>query len=603
MYYRRLKKSSSPNHRSSRQPRIQQTTVVMPVAALPMVNLHSSTEEEFESFLTFPGVESSYNVLPERREPPNSHHRQRPPPWVKLDQALRKEELPAEEAEGMKETEDREQKKMSPEPGDRGRLPGQGQRSRAEQRPGEEGRQARPHGNTAREVEEEEEEEETRGVLRVLSQLPAGAPPRRRPALPSGCSLSYRTISCNDADLAQIPPLAAPEVTSLELAGNSITSIPDEAFNGLPNLERLDLSKNSITSSGIGPEAFKHLKKLVHLNMNGNSLAELPPELPPTLEELRVSENKLRAIDEERLSGLSRLVTLELEGNNLSETNLNPLAFRPLKSLSYLRLGRNRFRIIPQGLPASIEAAAKTGSGKTLAFLIPAVELIVKLKFMPRNGTGVLILSPTRELAMQTFGVLKELMTHHVHTYGLIMGGSNRSAEAQKLANGINIIVATPGRLLDHMQNTPGFMYKNLQCLVIDEADRILDVGFEEELKQIIKLLPTRRQTMLFSATQTQRVEDLVRISQKKEPLYVGVDDDKTNATVDGLEQGYVVCVPPFVDLNVNSNEGKLKKRGGGGGFGYQKPKKVEKSKIFKQEVFRRQAVLSLKTILPPSGA
>nr|XP_044625200.1 ATP-dependent RNA helicase DDX18-like [Equus asinus] len=137
-------------------------------------------------------------------------------------------------------------------------------------------------------------------------------------------------------------------------------------------------------------------------------------------------------------------------------------------------------------------AAAKTGSGKTLAFLVPAVELIVKLKFMPRNGTGVLILSPTRELAMKTFGVLKELMTHHIHTYGLIMGGSNRSAEAQKLANGINIIVATPGRLLDHMQNTPGFMYKNLRCLVIDEADRILDVGFEEELKQIIKLLPSK---------------------------------------------------------------------------------------------------------------
>ncbi|XP_053141077.1 ATP-dependent RNA helicase DDX18 isoform X1 [Hemicordylus capensis] len=189
-----------------------------------------------------------------------------------------------------------------------------------------------------------------------------------------------------------------------------------------------------------------------------------------------------------------------------------------------------------------ILAAAKTGSGKTLAFLIPAIELIYKLKFMPRNGTGVLILSPTRELAMQTYGVLKELMTHHVHTYGLIMGGSNRSAEAQKLANGINIIVATPGRLLDHMQNTPGFMYKNLQCLVIDEADRILEVGFEEEMKQIIKLLPKRRQTMLFSATQTRKVEDLAKISLKKEPLYVGVDDNKEAATVDGLEQGYVVC-------------------------------------------------------------
>ncbi|XP_056391088.1 ATP-dependent RNA helicase DDX18 [Hyla sarda] len=187
-------------------------------------------------------------------------------------------------------------------------------------------------------------------------------------------------------------------------------------------------------------------------------------------------------------------------------------------------------------------AAARTGSGKTLAFLIPAIELVYKLKFMPRNGTGVLILSPTRELAMQTYGVLKELMEHHVHTYGLIMGGSNRSAEAQKLANGVNIVVATPGRLLDHMQNTPGFLYKNLQCLVIDEADRILEVGFEQEMKQIINLLPKRRQTMLFSATQTRKVEDLARISLKKEPLYVGVDDNKDTATVDGLEQGYVVC-------------------------------------------------------------
>lgn len=187
-------------------------------------------------------------------------------------------------------------------------------------------------------------------------------------------------------------------------------------------------------------------------------------------------------------------------------------------------------------------AAAKTGSGKTLAFLIPAIELIYKLRFMPRNGTGVVILSPTRELAMQTYGVIKELMTHHVHTFGLIMGGSNRSAEAQRLANGVNIVVATPGRLLDHLQNTPAFMYKNLQCLIIDEADRILEVGFEEELKQIIKLLPKRRQSMLFSATQTRKVEDLARISLKKEPLYVGVDDDQEAATVDGLEQGYVVC-------------------------------------------------------------
>lgn len=82
------------------------------------------------------------------------------------------------------------------------------------------------------------------------------------------------------------------------------------------------------------------------------------------------------------------------------------------------------------------------------------------------TGTGVVILSPTRELAMQTYGVLKELMTHHVHTYGLIMGGSNRSAEAQKLANGVNILVATPGRLLDHLQASAEDFY------LPDVADR-----------------------------------------------------------------------------------------------------------------------------------
>lgn len=168
--------------------------------------------------------------------------------------------------------------------------------------------------------------------------------------------------------------------------------------------------------------------------------------------------------------------------------------------------------------------SAKTGSGKTLAFLLPVVELMYKLKFMPRNGTGAIIISPTRELSMQTFGVLQELLKYHHHTYGLIIGGSNRKEEAKKLAKGINILVATPGRLLDHLQvkylkmkesiqfsenmnpfkssssflntkknqNTSDFLFKNLQCLIIDEADCILNIGFEEEMKQILKILPSK---------------------------------------------------------------------------------------------------------------
>jgi ATP-dependent RNA helicase DDX18/HAS1 len=150
--------------------------------------------------------------------------------------------------------------------------------------------------------------------------------------------------------------------------------------------------------------------------------------------------------------------------------------------------------------------------------------------------------SPTRELALQIFGVARELMEHHSQTFGIVIGGANRRAEAEKLVKGVNLLVATPGRLLDHLQNTQGFIFKNLRTLVIDEADRILEVGFEDEMRQIIKMLPKEnRQTMLFSATQTTKVEDLARISLRPGPLYINVDYRKEHSTVDTLEQGYVI--------------------------------------------------------------
>jgi len=224
------------------------------------------------------------------------------------------------------------------------------------------------------------------------------------------------------------------------------------------------------------------------------------------------------------------------------EGKVSAHSLKAIKEMGYTHMTEIQAQSIPPLLEGrDILAAARTGSGKTLGFLIPAIELIYKLKFMPRNGTGVMILSPTRELAMQTFGVLRELMQFHSHTFGLIMGGADRKTEAAKLSKGVNILVATPGRLLDHMQNCPDFLFKNVQCLVIDEADRILDIGFEEEMKQIIRLLPKKRQTMMFSATQTRKTEDLARISLKGEPLYVGVDDKESEATNSALEQGFVV--------------------------------------------------------------
>lgn len=174
------------------------------------------------------------------------------------------------------------------------------------------------------------------------------------------------------------------------------------------------------------------------------------------------------------------------------EGHVSEPTLKAIEDMGFTEMTEIQARSIPPLLEGrDLVGAARTGSGKTLAFLIPAIELIYKLRFMPRNGTGVLIISPTRELSMQTFGVLKELMTHHNHTYGLVMGGANRQVEAEKLGKGINILVACPGRLLDHLQNTPDFLYKNLQCLIIDEVDRIMEIGFEEELKQIVNLLPS----------------------------------------------------------------------------------------------------------------
>lgn len=123
------------------------------------------------------------------------------------------------------------------------------------------------------------------------------------------------------------------------------------------------------------------------------------------------------------------------------------------------------------------------------------------------------------------------------------MGGANRKAEADKLVKGVNLLIATPGRLLDHLEGTPGFVFKNLRGLVIDEADRILEVGFEEQMKKIIKILPNEsRQSMLFSATQTTKVADLARISLRPGPTYINVDSAQDTSTVVTLSQGYVVC-------------------------------------------------------------
>jgi ATP-dependent RNA helicase DDX18/HAS1 len=223
--------------------------------------------------------------------------------------------------------------------------------------------------------------------------------------------------------------------------------------------------------------------------------------------------------------------------------NVSKSTMDSIKAMGFERMMEIQAKAIPPLLEGqNMVAAAKTGSGKTLAFLIPTVEILKRVKFKARNGTGAIILTPTRELAIQIYGVCKELMENfHTQTYGIVIGGTDKKSEAMRLRKGVNILVSTPGRLYDHMAHSPNWNYKNLLVLVLDEADRMLDIGFEDELKRILKKMPKDRQTMLFSATQTKKTADLVRLSFTKKPLYVGVHDKDDQATVKGLTQGYVV--------------------------------------------------------------
>lgn len=193
--------------------------------------------------------------------------------------------------------------------------------------------------------------------------------------------------------------------------------------------------------------------------------------------------------------------------------------------------------ILPILAGRDVLGAARTGSGKTLAFLIPALEALQKRRFRQKDGTGVIVLAPTRELALQTFCVMRELMRGLTQTIGAVIGGADRGKEAHRLERGVNALVATPGRLLDHLQSTRGFETKGLFMLVIDEADRLLQQGFEREITQILNILPKTRQTVLFSATLSQHVARLAKISLADNPVYVGADDDKIAPTVDALKQ------------------------------------------------------------------
>ncbi|CAH8391900.1 unnamed protein product [Eruca vesicaria subsp. sativa] len=292
-------------------------------------------------------------------------------------------------------------------------------------------------------------------------------------------------------------------------------------------LQRADEETNRVEDNG------DEIKKKVKI------VKKLQGEVK-TDEEEEEEEVEAKEEEEEKMVVVAKGI---MTNETFESLDLSEQTFEAIKAMDFKHMTQIQAGSIPPLLEGKdVLGAARTGSGKTLAFLIPAVELLFKERFSPRNGTGVIVICPTRELAIQTKNVAEELLKHHSLTVSMVIGGNNRRSEAQRIANGSNLLIATPGRLLDHLQHTKGFIYKHLKCLVIDEADRILEENFEEDMNKILRILPKTRQTALFSATQTSKVQDLARVSLTS-PVLVDVDDGRRKVTNEGLEQGY--CVVP----------------------------------------------------------
>ena len=243
------------------------------------------------------------------------------------------------------------------------------------------------------------------------------------------------------------------------------------------------------------------------------------------------------------------------------ELPLGPALRRGVHEMGY----REPTEIQSGTIPAAVEGrdligTAQTGTGKTAAFLLPILE---RLFDRPRGRIYALILTPTRELAIQAEGFLAKLGRHTRLRGAAVYGGVGMADQEHALRGGAEIIVATPGRLLDHMDR--GYVdFRGMEILVLDEADRMLDMGFLPDVRRVLDRLPRQRQTMLFSATMPPEVVRLAR-EFLRDPHIVRVDpttvaavgvthralmvaaDRKTDALIDRLKDPSLTSVLVFV--------------------------------------------------------
>ena len=199
-----------------------------------------------------------------------------------------------------------------------------------------------------------------------------------------------------------------------------------------------------------------------------------------------------------------------------SQLGLAPAQLRACESLGYTEPTPIQRQAIPVVLSGQdLIGCAETGTGKTAAFLLPIIQ---KLSERTRHGIRVLVLAPTRELALQiqkNYGELNQIKTNRS---AIVIGGANIRTQIAALRRGVAVLIATPGRLLD-LTERGAVDLSMIEVLVLDEADRMLDMGFLPAIRRVLAMLPTKRQTLLFSATMSASIESLARSTMRQPKL------------------------------------------------------------------------------------
>ena len=233
---------------------------------------------------------------------------------------------------------------------------------------------------------------------------------------------------------------------------------------------------------------------------------------------------------------MDRYVLVCLKKNmNFKDLDLIPELLAVLKEQNYIKPTPIQEQSIPHLLNGrDLFGSAQTGTGKTAAFCMPLLQMLYQNKRKRSRNPRALILAPTRELAIQINESLNIYGSRLPVKNAVIYGGVSQKPQEQVIKNGLDILIATPGRLLDLMNQKKVFL-SNVEFLVLDEADQMLDMGFIRDIRKILKEVPENRQTLLFSATLPDEIRSLVE-KTLKDPLHVELNK-KENASARTIKQ------------------------------------------------------------------